>query len=50
MATPETVKKIHKIIMDDLAEMIDIAKTAILTENLEMRKPSARWVRRLLTI
>ncbi|XP_055375401.1 uncharacterized protein LOC129608102 [Condylostylus longicornis] len=60
VTTPETFKKIHKIILDDrrlkvreLADIVGLSKSAIhriLTENLDMKKLSARWVPRLLTI
>ncbi|XP_055390540.1 uncharacterized protein LOC129619324 [Condylostylus longicornis] len=60
VTTPETVKKIHKIILDDrrlkvreLADIVGLSKSAahrILTENLGMKKVCARWVPRLLTI
>ncbi|XP_055383346.1 histone-lysine N-methyltransferase SETMAR-like [Condylostylus longicornis] len=62
VTTPETVKKIHKIILDgrrlkvrELADIlvVGLSKSAahrILTENLDMKKLCARWVRRLLTI
>ncbi|EFN88306.1 Putative uncharacterized protein FLJ37770, partial [Harpegnathos saltator] len=52
VTTPEMVKKIHKVVLDDrrlkvreLADMIGCAKSAvhrILTENLDMRKLCAR--------
>ena len=60
VTTPEMVKKILKMILDDrrlkvreLADMIGISKSAIhriLTENLNMKKLCARWVPRLLTM
>jgi len=60
VTTPEMVKKIHKMVLDDrrlkvreLADMVGISKSAvhrILTENLDMRKLCARWVPRLLTM
>lgn len=60
VTSPEMVKKIHKIVLDDrrlkvreLADMVGISKSAvhrILTENLDMRKLCARWVPRLLTL
>jgi len=58
--TPEIVKKIHKMVLDDrrlkvreLADIVGISKSAvhrILTENLNMRKLCARWVPHLLTM
>ena len=55
----EIVKKILKMVLDDrrlkvrvLAQLVGISKSAIyciLTENLDMRKLWARWVRCLLT-
>ncbi|EFN80351.1 hypothetical protein EAI_14696, partial [Harpegnathos saltator] len=56
--TPEMVKKIHKMVLDDrrlkvreLADVVlGISKNAIhriLTENLDTRKLCARWVPRL---
>ncbi|XP_055386796.1 uncharacterized protein LOC129615567 [Condylostylus longicornis] len=60
VTTPKTVKKIHKIILDDhqlkvqeLADIVDLSKSAvhrILTENLDMKKLCSRWVPRLLII
>jgi hypothetical protein len=57
---PEIVKKIHKLVVDDhrlkehkLADMVSISKkccTSHMTENLNIRKPWAIWVPRLLTI
>jgi histone-lysine N-methyltransferase SETMAR len=55
LTTPEMVKKMHKMVLDDrrlkvreIADMVGISKSAIhciLTENLDMRKLCARWVR-----
>ena len=60
VTTPEMVKKIHKMVLDDrrikvreLAGIVGISKSAlhrILTESLSMRKLCARWVPRLLTL
>lgn len=58
--TDENVKKVHRIVLDDrnvkVREIADIVKIStervrhILHENLGMKKLSARWVPRLLTI
>ena len=60
VATPEMVNKVHDIVMTDrrvteryIASTVGISQErvhSILTEDLEMRKLSARWVPRLLTI
>ena len=60
VATPEMVSKVHDIIMTDrrvteryIASTVGISQKRvhfILTEDLEMRKLSARWVPRLLTL
>ena len=60
VATPEMVNKVHDIVMTDrrVTERYIASKTgisqervhSILTENLEMKKLSARWVPRLLTV
>jgi histone-lysine N-methyltransferase SETMAR len=60
VTTPEMVKKIHKMILDDrrlkvreLADLAGISKSTvhrILTDSLDMRKLCARWVPRLLTM
>ncbi|EFN83711.1 Histone-lysine N-methyltransferase SETMAR, partial [Harpegnathos saltator] len=57
VTTPEMVKKIHKMVLDDrrlkvreLADMVGISKSAIyriLTENFDMRKLCAIWMPRL---
>ncbi|EFN78432.1 hypothetical protein EAI_13701, partial [Harpegnathos saltator] len=58
VTTPEMVKKIHKMVLDDrrlkvreLADMVGISKSAvhrILIENLDIwRKLCARWMPRL---
>ena len=60
VATPEMVNKVHDIVMTDrrvterfIASTVGISQGRvhyILTEDLEMRKLSARWVPRLLTV
>ena len=60
VATPEMVNKVHDIVMTDrrvteryIASTVGISQErvhSILTEDLEMRKLSARWVPRPLTI
>ena len=60
VATPEMVNKVHDIVMTDrrvteryIASTVGISQErvhSILTEDLEMRKLSARWVPRLLTV
>ena len=60
VATPEMVNKVHDIVMTDrrvteryIASTVGIAQERmhfILTEDLEMRKLSARWVPRPLTV
>ena len=60
MTMTDMVKKIHKMVLDDrrlkickLADMVGISKSTvhrILTENLDIRRLSARWVPRLLTM
>ena len=60
VATPEMVSKVHDIVMTDIrvtkryiASTMGISQErvhSILTEDLEMRKLSARWVPRLLTV
>ena len=60
VTTTEIIKKIRKMVLDerrlkvcDLVDMVGISKSAvygILTENFEMRKLCARWVRRLLAM
>ena len=60
VATPEMVNKVHDIIMIDrrvteryIASTVGISQErvhSILTDDLEMRKLSARWVPRLLTV
>ena len=60
VATPEMVNKVHDIVMTDrrvteryIAIAVGISQErvhSILTEDLEMRKLSARWVPRLLTV
>ena len=60
VATPEMVNKVHDIVMTDrrvteryIASTVRISQErghSILTEDLEMRKLSARWVPRLLTV
>ena len=56
VTTPEMEKKIHKMVLDDcrlkvcnMADTLDISKSAVLIENLKMEKLCARWVPRLLT-
>ena len=58
--TPEMVNKVHDIVMTDrrvkqryIASTVGISQErvhSILTEDLEMRKLSERWVPRLLTV
>ena len=60
VATPEMVNKVHDIVMTDrqvteryIASTVGISQErvhSILTEDLEMRKLSARWSPKLLTI
>lgn len=60
VATPEMVNKVHDIVMTDrrvteryIASRVGISQErvhSILTEDLAMRKLSARWVPRLLTV
>ncbi|GFW03732.1 mariner transposase [Trichonephila clavipes] len=60
VTTPEMVKKIHKVVLDDrrlklheLADIVGISKSAIhriLSENLDLRKLCARWVSCLITL
>ena len=60
VATSEMVNKVHDIVMTDrrvteryIASTVGISQErvhSILTEDLEMRKLSARWVPRLLTV
>ena len=60
VATPEMVNKVHDIVMTDrrvterhIASTVGITQErvhSILKEDLEMRKLSARWVPRLLTV
>ena len=60
VATPEMVNKVHEIVMTDrrvteryIASTVGISQErvhSILTEDLEIRKLSARWVPRLLTV
>ena len=60
VATPEMVNKVHYIVMTDrrvteryIASTVGISQErvhSILIEDLEMRKLSARWVPRLLTV
>ena len=60
VATPEMVNKVHDIVMTDrrvteryIASTVGKSQErvhSILTEDLEMRKLSARWVPRLLTV
>ena len=60
VATPEMVNKVHDIVMTDrrvreryIASTVGISQErmhSILTEDLEMRKLSAHWVPRLLTV
>ena len=60
VAKPEMVNKVHDTVMTDrqvteryIASTVGISQErvhSILTEDLEMRKLSARWVPRLLTV
>ena len=60
VATPEMVNKVHDIVTTDrrvteryIASTVEISQErvhSILTEDLEMRKLSAHWVPRLLTV
>ena len=60
VATPEMLNKVHDIVMTDrrvteryIASTVGISQErvhSILTEDLEMRKISAHWVPRLLTV
>ena len=60
VTTPEMLKKIHKMVLDDrwlkmheLTDTVDISKSAmhrILVENLDTRKLCPRWVPRVLTM
>lgn len=60
VATPEMIDKIHDIVLEDhrvkVSEVADIVNVSIehihniLHEQLHMKKLSARWVPRLLTI
>ncbi|XP_065665495.1 protein GVQW3-like [Hydra vulgaris] len=58
--TDENIAKVHQVVLDnrrikvrEIAEVMNISKERvchILHENLDMRKLSARWVPRLLTL
>ena len=58
--TPEIIKKVHDMILNhrrvkvrEIVEAVGISHGTVITilhEELSMKKPSARWVPRLLTV
>ena len=54
VATPEIIDKVHDIVLTDrrvkVRELVEATVISILHEQLGMKKLSARWVPRLLTV